>query len=174
MKKIIYCAVVLIVILALWLCVQIDRYGGVVTQKFQNDRFEIIDAFPLEKIINLHADYPRLLIFGKHRYDKLQGSFPYFLEIPQLHSILFIRSNDINSGYEFVLLNIVSGSTTEIPFGRIIFGTYGFGRQDDYSVKVVSVVNSKILIEDGAIDRKSGQKPLLYEIDFKEKILTQK
>lgn len=147
----------------LWLLFQLGNYGGIVTDRFRGKGFEVVNAYPLEKLLAVHADYPRLLIFRGSRYQRLEGSFPYIIEIPQLDSILFIQGGDRPSESVFVLLNLVSGQVIEIPFGDTIVGTYGFGRRRGSAVALESVNGPMVVLRD--------QGGIRYKINTKSKTL---
>ena len=94
---------VLILGLVLVMGYQISLYGGIVTKRHSTKDVLVVDAFPPFRFLDIHGKYPRLLIANGHRFEQLKGSFPYYLEIPQLHSILFMEGNYLGERDAFVM-----------------------------------------------------------------------
>ena len=154
-----------------WLYFQISQYGGVVTRRISKGEIQVVDSFPLSNIFNIHADYPRLLFYKGRRFDMLQGEFPYFIEVPQLHSLLFLIGTKEHPESSLVLLDLESGTPTYIPLGNVILGTYGFGRNDQNAIRVKSAEKSRILLEDKSGSAAKLAEPLNYEINLDQKTI---
>lgn len=137
-------------------------YGGVVTKRFSGDGFQVIEAFPPTKLLAIHSDYPRLLIHGQQRFDNLEGSFPYFIPVPQMHSILFMTGG-LGMEESFIVLDLTSGGTIKIPLERLIVGAFGIGRTGKMAMTVKSATPAMIVLQDD---------DLIYQVDLKRKAVT--
>ena len=76
---------------------------------------------PLQDVFAHISEEHYLKINGK-TYRNVKGGSPYYLEIPELHSVLFVTGDEDKGNVKFHIVNRETGHETVIKGGQIHFG----------------------------------------------------
>jgi hypothetical protein len=110
---------------------------------------------PLD-VIAVHSSKPQYLTINGKTYQGVRGSPPYYLEIPELHSLLFVTT-DRNRMVKFNIINLSTKKEISIDGDGSSFGwNIGVNRNpgDKLTDYIESSQTNKIIIATRSLDWK--------------------